>query len=143
MAEIFEDDDLVAFLSEGTRTAKIACTRKDGSPVVSPVWFVLDNRDLVFTTMNTTLKYRVIKRDPRVSICIDDDRFPFGFATLAGEATLHELELPELLEWTTRIASRYVPEHLVSQYGRRNAVKGEVLVRVKVTNSFAYQGIAD
>ncbi|MGQ0805486.1 MAG: hypothetical protein ACT4PI_16700 [Actinomycetota bacterium] len=30
-----------AFLLEGTRTAKLATTRKDGRPHVSPIWFLL------------------------------------------------------------------------------------------------------
>jgi hypothetical protein len=37
------------FLAAGTRTAKVATVRKDGSPHVTPVWFVLDGNDLVFT----------------------------------------------------------------------------------------------
>jgi PPOX class probable F420-dependent enzyme len=143
MAYKLEADELHSFLAMGCRTAKIACVKKDGSPVVSPVWFILDNGELVFTTMNTSLKYRLILRDSRVSVCVENDSYPYGFASIQGIATLHELQVDDLLKWTTQIASRYVPQELVSQFGRRNAVDGEVLVRVTIKNSFAFAGIAE
>jgi PPOX class probable F420-dependent enzyme len=143
MANRLEADALHSFLEMGCRTAKIACVRKDGSPVVSPVWFILDNGELVFTTMITSLKYKLIHRDPRVSICVENDSYPYGFATIQGVATLHELPIDELLKWTTQIASRYVPQDLAAQFGRRNAVDGEILVRATIAKSFAFDGIAD
>ena len=39
------DDETRAFLSEGTRTGKLAWVGRDGSPHVAPVWFVLDGDD--------------------------------------------------------------------------------------------------
>ena len=143
MAEPLEGDALLDFLSKGSRTAKLACVRADGSPVVSPVWFVVDDGELVFTTMNSALKCRAMRRDPRVSICVDDERFPYGFASLQGEATLLELPVDELLPWTTRIAERYVPADEVDRFGARNAVPEEVLVRVSITRAFAFSGVAD
>ena len=143
MASKLEAGELFSFLEAGSRTAKIACVKKDGSPVVSPVWFVLDNDELVFTTMDTSLKYRLIQRDSRVSLCVESDSYPYGFATIQGIATLHKLQKEDLLKWTTKIASRYVPRELIPQFGRRNAVDGEVLVRVKIAKSFAFAGIAD
>ena len=43
-----------AFVSEGTRTGKAGVTRADGAPHVTPIWFVLDGDDLVFTTPAAT-----------------------------------------------------------------------------------------
>ncbi|MEH6592669.1 MAG: PPOX class F420-dependent oxidoreductase [Halioglobus sp.] len=143
MATKLEAEELYSFLEMGCRTAKIACVKKDGSPIVSPVWFVLDEGELVFTTMNTSLKYKLIQRDSRVSVCVESDSYPYGFATIQGIATVHELHRDDLLGWTMKIAARYVPQELVSQFGRRNAVEGEVLIRVKIAKSFAFTGIAD
>lgn len=143
MARKLEEDALYSFLEAGCRTAKIACVKRDGSPVVSPVWFIMDDNELVFTTMNSSLKYKLMSQDPRVSVCVENDSYPYGFATIEGFATFHELAPGELLLWTTRIASRYVPEGLAEQFGRRNAVDGEILVRVKIMASFAFEGIAE
>ena len=45
-----DDAEWRAFVSEGTRTGKLATVRADGRPHVVPIWFVLDGDDLVFTT---------------------------------------------------------------------------------------------
>ena len=143
MAEQLEGRELRQFLLEGTRTAKIACVRSNGAPVVSPVWFILDGDDILFTTMNTSLKYKLMLREPRVSICVDDDKYPYGFAVLKGRASIHHMPVPELLQWSTKIARRYVPEHLAEKFGERNAVEEEALIRVECSKAFAFSGIAD
>ncbi|WP_225447616.1 PPOX class F420-dependent oxidoreductase [Streptacidiphilus sp. P02-A3a] len=120
-----------AFLSEGTRTAKLATTRADGRPHVAPVWFLLDDTDLVFNTGKDTIKGKSLLRDGRVSICVDDERPPFAFALVEGRAIVSE-ELSEVREWATRIAARYVGPELAASYGERNGVPGELLVRVRI-----------
>jgi nitroimidazol reductase NimA-like FMN-containing flavoprotein (pyridoxamine 5'-phosphate oxidase superfamily) len=37
------------FVMTGTRTGKLAVTRSDGRPHVTPIWFVLDGDDVVLT----------------------------------------------------------------------------------------------
>ena len=46
-----------------------------------------------------------------------------------GRAALYE-GAPDLLEWATRIAGRYMGAEQADAYGRRNAVPEELLVRV-------------
>src|SRR5580765_5284584 len=101
------DSEVKAFLLEGTRTAKLSVVRKDGSPFVTPVWFLLeDDGSVVFETERRSLKGHALARDPRVSLCVEDDRPPFGFVRLDGVAEISEG--PEVLAWTTRIAARYM-----------------------------------
>ena len=86
-----DDEQIRAFLTEGTRTAKLAVVRKDGSPLVTPVWFLVeDDGTIVFTTGKRTVKGRALERDPRVSICVEDDRPPFAFVRVDGVAELSE-----------------------------------------------------
>ena len=143
MAEQLEGEALFDFLCAGHRTAKIACVKKDGSPIVSPVWFIVDHQQLVFTTMNNSLKYKLMTRDPRVSVCVENDQYPYGFATLQGSVHIKKLPVEELLHWTTLIAERYVPDDLAAEYGKRNAVEEEVLVRMTIEKSLAFEGIAN
>ena len=76
---------------EGTRTAKVAVVRLDGSPLVTPVWFLVDDDGtIVFTTGKHTVKGLALERDPRVSICVEDDRPPFAFVRVDGVAALSE-----------------------------------------------------
>jgi PPOX class probable F420-dependent enzyme len=92
-----------AFLLERPRTAKLASVRADGRPHVAPVWFDLDGDALIFTTWHTTVKAANIRRDPRVSLCVDDEAPPFAFVLIDGVATLSD-DLAELRQWTIRIA---------------------------------------
>ncbi|MFC9325223.1 PPOX class F420-dependent oxidoreductase [Kitasatospora sp. NPDC057015] len=130
------------FLSAGTRTAKLATTRADGRPHVAPVWFLLDGDDIVLNTGKETVKGRTLARDGRVMLCVDDDRPPFSFALVQGTATLSE-DLPEVRAWATRIAARYMGEERAEEYGARNGVPGELLVRVRIEKVTGQLGVAD
>ena len=80
-------DELISFLSQGTLTAKLATVKEDGSPHVVPLWFVLDNEDnIIFGTETSSVKGKNIQRDPRVSICVDYQEYPYSFVTIFGEA---------------------------------------------------------
>ncbi|MFC6596916.1 PPOX class F420-dependent oxidoreductase [Kitasatospora paranensis] len=131
-----------AFLAHGTRTAKLATTRSDGRPHVAPVWFLLDGDDLVLNTNRATVKGRTLARDPRVMVCVDDERPPFAFVLVQGRATLSD-DLAEVRTWAARIAARYMGEERAEEYGARNGVPGELLVRVRIEKVTAQGGIAD
>ncbi|MEV5688138.1 MULTISPECIES: PPOX class F420-dependent oxidoreductase [unclassified Streptomyces] len=142
MAHHMTDEERRAFLSEGTRTAKLSTVRADGSPHIAPVWFLLDGDDLVFNTGKETVKGRNLARDGRVALCIDDDRPPFAFAVLQGQAELSE-DPAQLRHWATRIAARYMGEEAAEEFGRRNGVPGELVVRVRVDKAVAMAAVAD
>lgn len=136
------EDEWHAFLRDPVRTAKVATVRKDGRPHVAPVWFDLDGDELVFTTGGSSVKGRALRRDPRVSIAVDDERPPFAFVIIEGTATISE-DLAELRAWATRIAGRYMGAAAAEAYGARNGVPGELLVRVRPVRVVAATGIAD
>ncbi len=73
---------------------------------------------------------------------VDDEEPPFAFVTIEGDATLSD-DLDEMRRWATRIAARYMGEEQAEAYGARNAVPGELLVRVKPTKIVAVKGVAD
>ena len=141
---IMSEEEWKAFLSaEPARTGKLATTRKDGRPHVAPIWYVLDgDGTVVFTTGAETLKGRSIRRDPRVALCIDDDRPPFSFVIVEGTVEISE-DLDDLLVWATRIGGRYMGAANADAFGRRNAVPGELLVRLRPDHVVARAEIAD
>ncbi|MEU6388287.1 PPOX class F420-dependent oxidoreductase [Streptomyces sp. NPDC046939] len=142
MAHKMTDEEWHAFVSEGTRTAKLSTVRADGSPHIAPVWFVLDGDDIVFNTGRDTVKGRNLARDGRVALCVDDERPPFSFVTIQGRAELSE-DPAELLDSATRIGGRYMGEDRAEEFGRRNAVPGELVVRVRVEKVVAMGDVAD
>src|SRR3954447_25492013 len=95
-----------AFLAEAARTAHVATTRADGSPHVVPVWYVVDGDALVFTCARDSVKGRDLTRAPRLAVAVDDDRFPYAFATVSGRAEIAERPA-DFLAWPTPIAQRH------------------------------------
>lgn len=131
MASI-RDADVRAFLSAGTRTGKLAFVAADGRPLVAPVWFVLDGDDVVFTTPGDSGKARALRRDPRVALVVDVERPPYAYVQVQGVASVSE-DPDELLRVATVLGGRYMGERLAEQFGRRNGVPGELLVRLRPT----------
>ena len=124
------------------RTGKLATVRADGRPHVAPVWVARDGDDLLLTTGAETAKGRTLRRDPRVAVCFDDEDPPFAFVTFEGVAELSD-DPDDLLHWATVIAGRYMGAERALEFGRRNGVPGELLVRVKPTKVIAQRGVAD
>ncbi|MCX5059238.1 PPOX class F420-dependent oxidoreductase [Streptomyces sp. NBC_00461] len=141
MAQKMTDDEWRAFVSHGTRTAKLSTVRADGSPHVTPIWFVLDGDELVFNTAKTSVKGRNLARDGRAALCIDDDRPPFDFVVLQGRARISE-DLGQLRHWAARIGARYMGEERAEEFGRRNGVPGELLVRIAIDKVLAEKAVA-
>lgn len=133
-------DQLRSFLLHGTRTAKLATAGPSGAPHVVPVWFLLDGEDLLFTTSSGSVKGRHLAGRPEVSLCVDDESPPYAFVTVWGRAQL-ELDPPDLLGWTTRLAERYVAPELAAAVGRRNAELDDLVVRVRVERAVAQADI--
>src|SRR5215212_6156834 len=127
-----------SFLLDRARTATV---RADGRPHVVPIWFDLDGDTFVFTAGETTVKARNMRRDPRVSLCIDDEEPPFHFVLVEGTAEM-TADDPDLLYWATRVGGRYMGAELAQDYGRRNAVPGELLVRVEPEKIVARKNIS-
>ena len=136
------DPEVAAFLAEGTRTGKLAWSGADGRPLVTPVWFVVEDGCIVFNTGKDTAKGRALARDPRAALCVDLEEPPYGFVQVQGTAELSE-DLGELLRTATAIGGRYMGPDRADQFGRRNAVPGELVVRLrpaKVTAAFNMTG---
>ena len=130
------DPDVLAFLTEGTRTAKLSYTSKTGQPLVVPVWFVVERDCVVFNTGRTTAKGRALARDPRASVCVDLESAPYGFVQVQGVAELSE-DPAELLRTATAIGARYMGASRAEEFGKRNAVPGELVVRLRPTKVIA------
>ena len=114
----------------GTYTAKLGTINKDGSPHITPIWFILDENDhIIFTTYFKSLKAKNLVRNSKVSICVDDQVPPFSFVIVNGIAKIMT-NSRDLLIWTTKIAERYMGKELSLDYGKRNAVEGELIIKV-------------
>ena len=124
------DPKIRAFLQAGTRTGKLAFLAASGRSLVTPVWFVLEGDSLIFNTGKDTAKGRALATDPRATLCVDLERPPYAFVQVQGEAELSE-DPAELVRTATLIAARYVGPERAEEFGRRNGVPGELVVRLR------------
>ena len=138
------DQEVRAFLSAlPARTGKLATVRADGRPHVAPVWFdVDDDGSLVFNTGRATVKGRNLARDPRASICVDDQRPPFSFVVVEGVVEISD-DLEEVRRWAARLGGRYMGTDRAEEYGARNGVAGELLVRLRPEHVVSSANLAD
>jgi PPOX class probable F420-dependent enzyme len=126
------DPKISAFLGAGTRTGKLAYAGADGRPLVAPVWFVVEDGALVFNTGKKTAKGRALARDPRATLCVDLEEPPYAFVQVQGDAELSE-DPDELVRTATAIAARYMGQDRAAEFGKRNGVPGELVVRLRPT----------
>lgn len=137
-----DEAEIREFLSFGTRTGKLAITRLDGSPMVVPIWFALDDDGtLLFTTWHESIKGKAILRDGRVSMCVDIDEPPYSYVRVDGVAAVVD-DAQQLRAWATRIGGRYMGADVAERFGERNAVPGELLVRITPTKIVAQADVA-
>ena len=136
------DPEVRDFLARGTRTGKLAYLAADGRPLIAPVWFIVEADSLVFNTGKDTAKGRALARDPRATLCADLEEPPYAFVQVQAEAKLSE-DPAELLRTATAIAARYMGAERAAEFGKRNGVPGELVVRlrpVKVLADFDVSG---
>ena len=134
-------DEAIAFLSEGTRTGKFATTKADGRAHATPIWFVVDGDDIVFNTWHTSAKAKHLRRDPRASLVVDLQEPPYAYVLVEGNATV-SADLDEVRQFATRIGGRYMGQDRAEEYGARNGVEGELLVRLSIDRIISAADVA-
>jgi len=140
------DAEWRAFATTGTRTGKLAVQRKNGRPHVTPVWFLLDDSSaedlrVVFTTWHESLKARALHRDPHFALCVDDQEPPYSYVLLECTAEF-VTDLAVIRDWATRIGSRYMGADRADEFGARNAVPGEYLIRARIDRVTAERDVS-
>jgi PPOX class probable F420-dependent enzyme len=140
------DEQIFEFLQAGTRTGHLGTVRADGRPHVKPTWFVLEGTAAAFTLLlNTgegTVAGRNLARDNRVTISVDDPAPPFSFVIVEGTADLIT-DLDAVRASAAQIGGRYMGAGRAQEYGERNGVPGELLVRITPTRISAERDLAE
>jgi PPOX class probable F420-dependent enzyme len=87
--EAFLKPEHRAWLLEKLRWAVMATVGKNGMPSLSVVWFDLDPDDdvVLLNTLAGRLKHRHLQRDPRISLCFEDEAH---YLTIEGRAGMAE-----------------------------------------------------
>lgn len=95
-------DQARAFLNE-KRFAVLATLNRDGTAQQTTMWYLLEGDTIVMNTKAGRLKERNLRRDPRISICVEDD---YRYVTISG--TVELIDDPETGQRDIhRLAVRY------------------------------------
>lgn len=133
------DPAVLDFLKSGTRTGKVAWITPSGRPSVTPIWFVVDGDSVAFNTHQDSAKGRAMQPGTRVSLVVDLEEPPYGFVKVDGTVEVSD-DLDEVRRLATTIGGRYMGVDRGEEFGARNGVPGELVVRIhpdKVTAAFA------
>lgn len=134
------DNEWRSFVTAGTRLAHIALTRHDGRPHVTPICFVLDGDELAFALSPGSVKGKSLARDRRVALCVSDERQPYSFVTVEGEARV-SAEPDQIRHIGAGIARRYYPSQLAEDLAESFVQEGFSAVRISITKVIAQSGL--
>ena len=135
-------EETSAFLLAGTRTGKLAWVSQKGAPHVAPIWFILDGDDIIFNTHKDSGKARALAREGRGSMVVDLEEPPYAFVKIDGTISFDD-DLDHIRSVATQIGGRYMGADRAEEYGARNGVPGELVVRLTPTKITALGGLSD
>jgi nitroimidazol reductase NimA-like FMN-containing flavoprotein (pyridoxamine 5'-phosphate oxidase superfamily) len=128
------DAERDAFLTEPGILMRIAVVRADGSPLVTPIWFIFEDDTIYFTPRARSNWFDCLRRDPRVALCIDEQPLPYRKVIVEGCAELvYDVGMDD--DWRDlyrRIAERYVPPASAAAYIRDTLAEPRGLYRVRL-----------
>ncbi|MCH8814055.1 MAG: PPOX class F420-dependent oxidoreductase [Chloroflexi bacterium] len=76
-----------AFL-RGRHVCVLSTIGPDGKPVLTPIWYLYRNGQILMRTGSQAIKTLNISRDPRITICVQDERPPYKSVTISGTASI-------------------------------------------------------
>ena len=134
------NQEMDLFLAE-SRNAIVATVNPDGFPQLTPIWFLWEDGKVFFSTTEPRLKTRNLKRDPRVSLCIDEPGPPQQTVVLAGEDAVVTPGLGG--DMTERIAKKYGGDNWESSYDHIANTPDRVIVSYTPTRILTWKASGD
>lgn len=99
-------EEIRSFLLKGTFTGKLGTINKNGTSHVVPIWYTLDEDNIIFNTSDNSVKAKNIRHDNRVRLCVDDQAPLYSFVTIDGIAEIISGEPSIIFKWAKIIAAR-------------------------------------
>lgn len=80
-------------LLQERRFAVLGTINKDGSPQLTTMWYLLEGDVILMNTKAGRTKERNMRRDPRISVCIEDG---YSYVTISG--TVEMIDDPQVAQ---------------------------------------------
>src|SRR5438128_7239018 len=95
-----------------SNNAIVGVNRAVGGPQLTPVWYAWDGTSFFFSTTKERAKYLNLKRDPSISLIVDDFE-THKYVAAYGRAEIIEQNVGEL---TRPVLEKYVPADQLEQW---------------------------
>lgn len=119
------------------RTFVFGYPRKVHDPSMSCVYYVMDEGDILVSSMLGRAKPKVVKRNGRVSLCILDEKWPPTYVTVYGKATVEEKGSDDLLIAICELmAEQPMPEEERIKLRKLAIEEKRCVIRVKPESTF-------
>jgi nitroimidazol reductase NimA-like FMN-containing flavoprotein (pyridoxamine 5'-phosphate oxidase superfamily) len=126
------EEERIQFLDTPGILMRIAVVREDGSPLVTPIWFIHEDNTIFFTPREKSEWFSCLRRDPRVALCIDEQPLPYRKVIVEGVCELVH-DLGEDSKWRDqyrRIVRRYVDADSAEAYVQNTIDQPRALFRI-------------
>jgi PPOX class probable F420-dependent enzyme len=110
--------------------AHLATILSDGSPQVTPVWFLYEDSYIFINSAKGRVKDRNMRRDPRVSLSMVDPEDNYRYLQVRGNVV--EITEEGADDMIDRLAQKYLQ---VEEYPWRNPNDIRVTYRIKPSSS--------
>ncbi len=74
----------------GRHVAVLITTDSEGRSVPTPIWYLYRDGLLYFRTEEASAKVANVRRNPRVSVCVQEERAPYKAVIVYGTAEIQE-----------------------------------------------------
>ena len=137
-----DQEQRLAFVRDH-RTAIFGFNRKNDGPAMSVVYYVMDGNDILISTMEGRGKAKVVRRNPKISLCVLDEKWPLTYLLVYGKATIDatvDTDLEKVTTLLTRIlelmAGKTMPESVREQTRQMALDERRVQLRVRPYSTF-------
>ena len=131
------DSERTEFLAAPSILMRIACVRADGSPLITPIWFIYQNNAIYFTPRAQSEWLACLRHENRIGLCIDEQDLHYRKVIIEVRAELL-YDIGEDTEWSDlyrRIAGRYIRTEAADSYVQNTIDQKRALWRVTLANS--------
>jgi len=119
--------------------ARFAYVWTDGTPRVVPIWFHWNGREIVMASPPRAPKLKALKKNPKVSLTIDDNTFPHKVLLIRGTARLEDVAgiVPEYAAAADRYFGKEQAQAWLSQ------LRSMISSQVRITITPEWVGLLD
>ena len=115
------------------RTAIFGYGRRDHGPAMTVVYYVMDGDDMLVSTMAERAKAKAVARNPRVSLCVLDEKWPPTYLLVYGTARI-VTDFEAVVDLGMRImglmAQQPIPDSYRPHLGERARREKRIMLRV-------------